>query len=281
MNKRLLTMWLVFSLLLQSSGLLFAQENGSGPESEEANKRIFLPLINGGSATSSAPVEDGIIVDFAPGTSEEYKRQVYANLGSQDAHAAYTRGPHWSVKFVFNGQLIDQSTAKGVGGQNPGESLILTWSIIPDGTNMPASKTGEATCGSNLIASYDAKFGPNVWQEEIKKVFDQWSAVSGLVFERELGPNGTGIDDGAAWPNSKGAVGLRGDIRIGGCQIDGPGGIFAYNFTPSNGDMKIDTTEVNLVSSQLATTAHIVFAHEIGHGLGLLHACPDPITGTR
>ena len=67
----------------------------------------------------------------------------------------------------------------------------------------------------------------------------------------------------------------RGDIRLGGHNIDGDGSTLAYNFFPDNGDMVIDTEDdwFDNTSNNSIRLSNAV-AHEHGHGLGLEHVCP-------
>jgi hypothetical protein len=194
---------------------------------------------------------------YAPDTDPAYMAEIEAMLHPDGDR--YNFRNRWSVG----------ATASNTGGTALGDSLVLTWSLVPDGTTIPGS-AGEPTCNSNLIAVMNARYGAGAWQAEIQEVFDEWESFTGndYIFE----PN----DDGAAWPNSRGVLGTRGDVRIAGCAVDGNSGILAYNFFPSTGDMKIDTSDSFFGSPQgaLDTGFHYVIAHEHGHGVGLLHVCP-------
>lgn len=283
MKQRLLTMLLVMLLVLQSSGLLLAQDNGDDAGDGSAVSKVYLPLVNSGQAAVSTAEPGQVVVDFFPDTDETTIQQFYTEANNGDVQAAYTRGRHWRAKDFSPGPPIPPlpGAARQVGGDNPGQSLILTWSIIPDGTQMPPSGgvAGDTNCPSNLIATYNTRYvdgnGVPNWQPVIAQIFADWSAVSGLVFEREMGPTGTGFDDGAAWPFTKGEVGKRGDIRIGGCLINSI--VAGYALTPNDGDIKLNTP--NGVNFGLNSTFRVLLAHEIGHALGLLHACPDPLSG--
>jgi serralysin len=82
-------------------------------------------------------------------------------------------------------------------------------------------------------------------------------------------------DDGVLHPSSNGALGVRGDIRLAGFNVDGPSGTLAFTYVPSGGsDMAIDTSESSLFTSG-ANLNHVYFRdtlmHEIGHTFGLEH----------
>lgn len=158
-----------------------------------------------------------------------------------------------------------------------GRPVTLTWSIVPDGTSTP--NPGEASAPSNLISFLDANFGgspigqnPNdltarPWFDELQSAFDRWESLAGIDYVYE--PNDTGSSIGSA----AGALGVRGDIRLGGRNIDGASDTLAFNFLPNNGDMVIDTSEATFfsnVSNNFRAFRNTV-AHELGHGLALEH----------
>ncbi len=206
---------------------------------------------------------------YAPGTDP-------SDIGSPAA--ALPSGPQ---RARVAARWFPQVTALNNGGFLQGDALELTWSIIPDGTTMPAQGDDDTTCTSNLIAQFDANYGAGNWQAEIQAVWDNWTSLTGNVYTPAvpLDPDGTPIDDGAVWPDTRGLANVRGDIRIGGCDIDGDSNTLAYNFFPNTGDMKIDATDVFFQTTNLTTAFHNVFSHEHGHGVGLDHVCP--INGTK
>ncbi len=206
---------------------------------------------------------------YAPGTD-------LSDIGSPAA--ALPSGPH---RAQVAARWFPLLTALNNGGSLQGDALELTWSIIPDGTTMPAQGDDDTTCTSNLIAQFDANYGAGNWQAEIQAVWDNWTSLTGNVYTPAvpLDADGTPIDDGAAWPVTRGLANVRGDIRIGGCDIDGNSNTLAYNFFPNTGDMKIDATDVFFQVTNLTTAFHNVFSHEHGHGVGLDHVCP--INGTK
>ncbi len=194
---------------------------------------------------------------FAADTADDYVKKVYEESSSPIGPSFYLDN-HWNP--IFTASNDGTSSAQG-------EALTLRWSIIPDGTLMPGY-VGEATCASTLIADLDDNYGSGNWENEIANVFADWATKTGNKYIRELN------DDGATWPTSTGVLNTRGDIRLGGCTIDGDSGILAYNFYPSTGDMKIDSPDSYYGSASLATAFHNVISHEHGHGAGIEHVCP-------
>lgn len=171
------------------------------------------------------------------------------------------------------------STASGSGGWAWGDATTLTWSIAPDGTAI-GGLAGESAGASGFVAMMNGLYGSvagpvssQPWFSIVKSVFDRWAEVSGLQLVYEP------ADDGAAFSSSAsaapGAVGVRGDIRVGGHAIDGSNGTLAYNFYPNHGEMVVDTSDAffaNTASDSLRLRN--VMAHELGHGLGLSHVAP-------
>lgn len=207
-------------------------------------------------AQEPSPTGRKLNLCFAEGTSEEYVKKVYEEgFGEILTFFPFPDIWHWDPAW----------TATGDGSDAQGEPLTLTWSIIPDGTVMSDSY---GTCTSSLIADMDAIYGSGNWQAEIANIFAEWASKTGNQYVYE--PN----DDGAAWPYYLGQPGVRGDLRIGGCSIDGNYGILAYNYYPSNGDMKIDSKDIWYAMTTLATGFHNVVSHEHGHGKGIQHVCP-------
>ncbi|MFT7474636.1 MAG: Ca2+-binding RTX toxin-like protein [Verrucomicrobiales bacterium] len=234
---------------------------------------LLIPAVAGGAGEGVAEAAIGIGdmpggVVFAPDTDPDYAGQILAEL-----FAARELVPQAQQ---FSNHWAPASTALNNGGPSQGDAIELTWSILPDGTPMPSQGAFDTTCDSNLIATLDGIFTAGAWQAEIQRVWDDWTDNAANVYTPAvaLDANGTPIDDGAAWPSSPGVAGVRGDIRIGGCTIDGNFGILAYNFFPSNGDMKIDVTDSFYAVSPLSPHFHNVFSHEHGHGAGLRHVCP-------
>ncbi|MGD9633234.1 MAG: matrixin family metalloprotease [Pirellulales bacterium] len=171
--------------------------------------------------------------------------------------AAYVPDDRWSI------------TASGATG-GTGTPVTLTWSIAPDGTNIP----GEGA--SNLVSYLDGLFGvtsggsnltTRPWFTYFQQSVDRWTQLGGITFVYES------HDDGTSLQTTSGALGTRGDVRIGGAFVDGPSNTLAYTWLPNSGDMVIDTGETNFYSNssnayrQLRNTV----MHELGHAFGLLH----------
>ncbi len=190
------------------------------------------------------------------------------HLGEDDLHPRgssgdYQIGGRWS------------STASGSTGST-GSPAIITWSIVQDGLSIPGFN-GEPTAPSNLITRLDTKYGSSAtWLPLFQSVFDRWSAVTGITYIYQA------TDDGATFGSASGQLGVRGDVRIGGHNIDGGFGTLAYNFYPgtgSGGDMVIDTNEflaggLFVSTSNNSRAFRNTLSHEHGHGMGLAHTIP-------
>ncbi|KAA1258524.1 Matrixin [Rubripirellula obstinata] len=176
-----------------------------------------------------------------------------------------------------------------------GDPIGLTWSIVPDGTDIIDPQTGGVEGTSNLVGFLDNIYGGAAidviankpWFELFERVYDSWADTTGLSFQYEP------FDDGApmAAGPSVGVLGVRGDMRVSGRAIDGPGNVLAFNYIPSNGgnggadgDMVVDTSDTFYARNSDGPTGrntglHNVLAHEVGHGLGFLHVVP--VNGTK
>jgi hypothetical protein len=159
-------------------------------------------------------------------------------------------------------------TAVDGAGLSQGVPTTITYSYVPDGTFVPnlIGVTGSSTLFSWMNGLYG---DPATWQALFDQVFDRWSDLIGTTYIFE--PN----DDGANLNNAIGVVGVRGDVRIAAINIDGGGGVLAYNNFPNDGDMVLDANDsfYNNFGSNSLRLRNII-AHEHGHGLGMLHVCP-------
>ena len=188
-------------------------------------------------------------------------------------------GGHGGGDYQVGGRWSQTATNGGTGSS--GTPITLTWGFVADGVNIPSGGvTGESSGPSILQARLDNLYGTtSAWVAVFQQVFDRWSQLSGINYVY------TGrSDDGAAFINSPGVLGVRPDIRIAGHHLDGGSNVLAYNYFPNSGDMVIDTDEfvsggyLTSLSNSSRRLRNVV-AHEHGHGLGLNHV--DPVNQTK
>ena len=181
------------------------------------------------------------------------------------------------IEFQFQVRFQQTSrwnrTATDGSGLTQGEPTTLTYSFVPDGTTIPNSGLGLGSGSSVLFAWLNGRYGsPANWQPLFDQVFDRWAELTGLSYVYE--PN----DDGANTNGPVGILGLRGDVRIAAYNFanDGNFGVLAYNNFPNDGDMIFDAYDsfFNTTSNNSLRLRNVA-AHEHGHGLGMLHVCPD------
>lgn len=215
---------------------------------------------------------------FAPGTPP-LLLQAYHALDE----AAAAREPDPNAPQAAR-QLNDHWSTTATNGPNQdvqGLPITLTWSIVADGTDIaqfPA--VGDSDDPSDLRAFLSNLYGgdPNGDPEDqpyfvhFLTVFANVSAKTGVTYVYE--ENDDGLEVNASNP---GVLGVRGDIRICGHDIDGNSGTLAYNHYPDRGDMVIDTDDDWLEDSLDDGNTNAfpnLIEHEHGHGLGLEHVCP-------
>lgn len=223
---------------------------------------------------------------WAPGVSMEVMEAFHAaeelagdEPGPISEATQFSDGDRWGRNATFNSifEPIEQ-----------GRPTTLRWSFMPDGTSI-FGFNGEPTADSDLISFLDTRYGvtnggsdltTRPWFLVFQAAFDNIASLTGVSYVYE--PN----DDGARLTQSSspsGRIGVRGDIRIGGHFIDGESGsnTLAYNFSPSSGDMVIDTGNPQFYGNTSSNSLNLrnVVEHEHGHGLGLSHVCP--ITQTK
>lgn len=207
--------------------------------------------------------DPGFTVCFEEGTSQDYIEQI---MSTSPARFTFTDNRRWST------------TANTPGPLSQGDPMIITWSIIPDGTPI-AGYNGEPAGNSNLISFLNGIYGnQDTWLALFEQIFARWSDLNGVTYVFE--PNDDGAPFDGNFPSNPGSAGVRGDIRIGGHTIDGDSNILAYNFFPDSGDMIIDTADnfyANTSNNSLGFRN--VLAHEHGHGMGISHVCP--VTQTK
>ncbi|MFN7020905.1 MAG: matrixin family metalloprotease [Phycisphaerales bacterium] len=192
--------------------------------------------------------------------------------------------PSWEIQRAVNelmhGALADRFVLNSRWPGSNNAPISLTWSFVPDGTSIPGSATvGEPTSNSTLFQTMASRFGEAnraVWMAQFQACFDRWSALTGVTYTF-VRNNGNDWDDGAPFPNSAGSNtpgATRGDIRIACHPIDGGGGVLAYNYYPSGGDMVLDSAETWNFGAPNYRYLRNTVMHEHGHGLGLAHVCP-------
>jgi hypothetical protein len=178
-------------------------------------------------------------------------------ITSADPALAYIPGTRWTT------------TASGP-ASSTGDPVTLTWSIVPDGTTIPDEGA------SNFISYFDGLFGAGPggsdltqrpWFAYFQQGFARWNQLGGVNFVYE--PH----DDGSQLENLSGSLGVRGDIRIGGANVDGPSGTLAFTFLPNNGDMVFDTGETTIFADAANNHRSVrdVLMHELGHAFGINH----------
>jgi len=179
--------------------------------------------------------------------------------------------PTGASAFLNNGRWT--ATAADAPTDPLGRPVTITWSIVPDGTII--SHLGRP---SNLISVFDGLFPGSVgapliekpWFELVEQSFNRWNEVSGVNYVYEP------ADDGATHGASSGLLGVRGDVRLGGANIDGMGGTLAEAGFIPNADITIDTADPAHFGAPNGTAPYINFRsttmHEIGHTLGLGHS---------
>ena len=242
--KRLTGFLVSFCMVLAS----FAQINTTGQTAQLTEEELLRPQIC-----------------FAPDTKDSYVLEVTSRY-SLESNPIFQTGASQN-RFQLTSRW--SATATNGPGLVQGDPTILTWSYVPDGTFI-AGFAGEPGSPSNLHAWLNGLYGNfNTWHALVVQVFDRWAEKTGNTYIYE--PN----DDGAAFPNAAGVLGVRGDVRIGAHFIDGNSGILAYNFFPNFGDMVIDSADnfYNTMTSNSLRFRNVV-AHEHGHGMGLSHVCP-------
>ena len=148
-------------------------------------------------------------------------------------------------------------------GFSQGDPLVLTWSIIPDGTTQLNGESSDLQEFFNGI--YSGGFAD--YQAVLQDAIGRWGELSGLTIQFEPNDDGRNLTFNRF---SSGVVGVRGDIRFGGNPGDGDGGVLASAFFPTIGDVNIDTADQRFYSRLGNNSLGLrnVIAHEFGHSLG-------------
>lgn len=214
----------------------------------------FLPApIAPGTLSAAAMRQVPSIACYAPGTPDHIVQVFDQSQWDEISPLAYFLGTRWS------------------GGQ--GAPRALTWSFVPDGLFIDPRNAQDVGAPSELFSRMDGLFLGNraLWIDLMEQTFERWSELIGTSYTRVT--NGVDDwDDGAAWGSAGSAT--RGDIRISMRNIDGGGGVLAFNFFPSNGDMVMDRSENWSQPADNHRYLRNTVLHEHGHGLGMFHVCP-------
>jgi len=156
-----------------------------------------------------------------------------------------------------------------------GTPVTVTWSVIRDGQTFSNFNSSNET---NLIDFLDTQwsvdngsstsFESRPWFVPLQASIQRWSELAGITFEYESNDSGEfGLP---------GAIGVRGDIRIGGSSNRG---VAAAAFFPDNGELFVNTNQMLAFdpdSSNNNLSFRNIFSHEIGHSLGLSHLLGQP-----
>lgn len=179
--------------------------------------------------------------------------------------------PSFAGAYLSNGRW--NSTATNLVTNPTGRPVTLTWSIVPDGTQI-----SHLSKPSNLISVFDGLFPGSVgvplvekpWFALVQQSFNRWNEVSGVTFVYE--PS----DDGTVHGAFLGSLGIRGDVRLAGASVDGAGSTLAEAGFIPNADITIDTADAAHFSAPGGFAPYInlrsTMMHEIGHTLGLGHS---------
>lgn len=151
------------------------------------------------------------------------------------------------------------------GSPTLGSGATVSWSLTG---NIDCSADGGGTC--TPLSS----FMPVGFESELQAAFNAWTSVANLTFVQQ-------VDNGVA----SNASGTNADLRISGHAFDGVNGVLAHGyFPPPNGntiagDIHFDIAELwDIGFAGSGFSIFQVFAHELGHALGLDHtAVPNSL----
>ncbi|TVQ64298.1 MAG: hypothetical protein EA379_01850 [Phycisphaerales bacterium] len=207
-------------------------------------------------------------------TREEMQRAMDQHALLPPAMLGQSPGPRFFTDTVV------WTGGAGFGPSGQAAPANLTFSFPDDGVQWGLAGIDPATIGPNelnqqLINRFnDVDRG----REHIRQSIAAWQMNTGLRF-REV------ADDNSPMDTSEVSVPWRGDIRIGGADATGAT-YLGYSAFPSatgmfavgGGDMYIATNRFTLLSlgdpSNNFRRFRNLVAHELGHGLGMIHTVP-------
>ena len=219
----------------------------------DVHRRVMLRMVE--------RVEQGeapMAACFAPGTDPKLVWEISELL--------YNTSSRFQQTTRWNNTATD---GPGSGGQ--GNPITITYSYVPDGTQLSGSAST-----SQLFSWLNGIYGaPGTWQPLFDQVFDRWEELTGVTYLFETNDDGVPFRTGS----NAGVLGVRGDVRIGAVPIDGNFNILAFNDFPNDGDMVFDAGDsfFNILGNNSRRLRNVA-AHEHGHGLGMLHVCPQNST---
>lgn len=210
--------------------------------------------------------------------SEQTKAAKVAAFAEVERLAGLSTGRFTSQATQFlSGGRWDETAIDGFRTGNLGDPLVLTWSIVPDGTRvtgLDGSTDEESDFRSWMASIYgetsDGGLEDQPWFSLIEDAFAAMAATCGVELQYE--PR----DDGATFGSrAPGVLGRRGDIRLGARFLDGAGGVLGIARGPDQGDLVLDSGDWLFdLTGQSSLRLFNVVTHELGHCLGLAHVCP-------
>jgi len=201
---------------------------------------------------------NGMSIMFDPGATPEDLTEALDGMPDEQLDAFQPQGSTWGYTSTD-------------GSLTPGVPFTITYSFVPDGTEITTA--GYGTAESNLYFQVNSTFpgNMNAFKEKVAESLNRWSEFTNITYVEVS-------DDGEVW-GAFGAPGLRGDVRIAMMPLGSP---LAVNQYPAyGGDMILDSQDIATFSNSANDfrTLRNTLMHEHGHGLGLKHNMPT--NGTK